>query len=115
MDFLKNILPDTPAKLEELVSIRKGQIVSMALSKVDNAQIALFAMSATELVSEETYWGDTVYYVLSGELVIGKDGLNHRLHDGEIMAVPAHSGHSLLAESDTKFMQITLNTNGEPK
>ncbi|MDL2269377.1 cupin domain-containing protein [Desulfosarcina sp. OttesenSCG-928-A07] len=110
MEFLKNILPETPVRLTDLISVRDGQIVSMALSRVENAQVALFALSASEMVSEEAYWGDTLYVVLSGELVVEKDQTRHIVSAGEMMAMPAHTGHALRADKDTKMLQITLNT-----
>lgn len=109
MEFLKHIPQEAPVRVEDLISVRCGQIVSMALSRVENAQVVLFALSEAEMVSEEAYWGDTLYYVVSGEIVVEKDQSRYTVSAGAMMAVPAHTGHAVQATCDTKLLQITLS------
>ena len=65
MNSLKNV-PTEPAMLAELINAKENQVVSMALSKRDDVTISVFSFSDNEGVSEEEYFGDTLYYVLEG-------------------------------------------------
>lgn len=109
MKYLKNVPNTEVAALEGLISIREGQIVSMAMSRSDQTQIVLFAIAAGELISEEIYPGDTLYYVLSGGIQIRQDQEVLLVRAGEALAVCADILHSLQALQDTKLLQITVN------
>lgn len=109
MKYLKNVPNTEVAALEGLISIREGQIVSMAMSRSDQTQIVLFAIAAGELISEEIYPGDTLYYVLSGGIQIRQDQEVLLVRAGEVLAVCADILHSLQALQDTKLLQITVN------
>lgn len=109
MEFFRNIQPETPARLEDLITVHEGQIISMALSRVENAQIILLSLAKKELITEEAYWGDTLYYVVSGELSIEKEDTRYTLTAGDVMAVSAHVGHALEAIQNTKLLQIQIN------
>ena len=109
MEFVKNMQPGVVLKLENMIEVRRGEIVSMALSSVDNAQIVLFALSAGELISEEAYFGDTMYQVLSGKVALESGGTRHQLSAGDAMAFSAHQGHALYVVDDSKLLQIILN------
>ena len=73
MDSLKNV-PTEPALLTELINAKKNQVVSMALSKRDDVTVSVFSFSDNEGISEEEYFGDTLYYVLEGKMSIGING-----------------------------------------
>ena len=109
MKYLRNIPEIEAAAMEELVSIRDGQIISMALSRSEHAWVVLFAMAAGELISEEIYPGDTMYHVLSGGVQIGQGQKEIPVMAGEALAVGAGVLHSLHVLQDTKMLQITLN------
>lgn len=109
MQFLKNLTENTPLRCVDLVSVKPCQIVSMALSAVDNASVTAFALAAGETISEETYPGDTLYQVLSGELHIQWETGHCAVSAGEILPIPADQLHALRAEQDTKLIQITLS------
>ena len=42
--------------------------MSMALSRSEHCQMTLLAFGDGESISEERYFGDTVYYVLEGDM-----------------------------------------------
>ena len=64
MEFLRNLPVDHPEELAGLIEIRPGRVVSMALSRSEHCQMTLLAFGDGESVSEERYFGDTLYYVL---------------------------------------------------
>ena len=79
MDILRNLPVQQPAALRELISIQPGRVVSMALSCSEHCQMTLLAFGDGESISEERYFGDTVYYVLEGE-AYHPPGADHPRH-----------------------------------
>lgn len=108
MQHIKNLPAGQAEKLSELVAIQPGRVVSMALSKNEHCQMTLLAFADGESVSEECYWGDTVYYVLEGEMPVQMDGQTVLLKAGECMAVPANVLHAVGGAQPFKLLQITL-------
>lgn len=107
MDSLKNV-PTEPTLLTELINAKKNQVVSMALSKRDDVTVSVFSFSDNEGVSEEEYFGDTLYYVLEGEMSISINEKTCELKQGECMAVEAKTSHAIGSKTAFKVMQITL-------
>ena len=83
MDSLKNV-PTEPALLTELINAKKNQVVSMALSKRDDVTVSVFSFSDNEGISEEEYFGDTLYYVLEGKMSIGINGKTYELNKANV-------------------------------
>ena len=107
MDSLKNV-PTEPTLLTELINAKKNQVVSMALSKRDDVTVSVFSFSDNEGVSEEEYFGDTLYYVLKGKMSISINEKTYELKQGECMAVEAKTSHAIGSKTAFKVMQITL-------
>lgn len=107
MNSLKNV-PTEPAMLAELINAKKNQVVSMALSKRDDVTVSVFSFSDNEGVSEEEYFGDTLYYVLEGEMSVSINEKTYELKQGECMAVEAKTSHAIGSKTSFKVMQITL-------
>lgn len=107
MNSLKNV-PTEPKMLSDLINAKKNQVVSMALSKRDDVTVSVFSFSDNEGVSEEEYFGDTLYYVLEGEMSISINEKTYELKQGECMAVEAKTSHAIGSKTAFKVMQITL-------
>ena len=108
MDYLKNIPQNTPVSLKETLKIHEGQLLSMALSQVDNAQVVGFAVSAGEDIGEEAYLGDALYLVLTGRTKINRGDAEFEVSAGEAAAVPAKESHALAFPVDSTYIQITI-------
>ena len=108
MEHLRNLPQDHAESLARMIAIQPGRVVSMALSRNEHCQMTLLAFADGESVSQEQYFGDTLYYVLEGEmpLVIGET--EHLLHAGDCMAVPAGVLHAVGGTTPFKLLQITL-------
>ena len=104
MEFLRNLPVDHPEELAGLIEIRPGRVVSMALSRSEHCQMTLLAFGDGESVSEERYFGDTLYYVLEGSMP-DKETV---LRAGACMAVPAGVTHAIGGEGPFKLLQITV-------
>lgn len=105
---LRNLPTESPASLASLIDIREGRVVSMALSKSDTCQMMLMAFGDGESVSEETYFGDTLYTVLEGEMPLFIGEAKHLLKAGDSLMIPAGTPHAVGGAGSFKLLQITL-------
>ena len=109
MDILRNLPVQQPAALSELISIQPGRVVSMALSRSEHCQMTLLAFGDGESISEECYFGDTLYYILEGALYVSVGEDSRCLQTGDCLAVPTHTPHAVVAPDGCKLLQITLS------
>ena len=109
MPFLKNLPTELPMELASLITPQNKQIVSMSLSDSPHMQISLFTFADQETVSEEEYFGDTMYLILEGETYITAKKTMHHLKTGETLMVPAHTLHAIGGKASFKVLQITIN------
>ena len=108
MEFLRNLPVDHPDELAGLIEIRPGRVVSMALSRSEHCQMTLLAFGDGESVSEERYFGDTLYYVLEGSMPVYQEDKETVLRAGACMAVPAGVTHAIGGAGPFKLLQITV-------
>ena len=108
MEFLRNLPVDHPEELAKLIEIRPGRVVSMALTRSEHCQMTLLAFGDGESVSEERYFGDTLYYVLEGSMPLRMESGERTLTAGQCLAVPAGVSHAVGGGGSFKLLQITL-------
>ena len=108
MEYLRNLPLKHAVQLADMISVQPGRVVSMALSRSDHCQMSLFSFGEGESVSEEQYFGDTLYYVLEGEMPLIFGGTEHVLRAGDCMAVPSGTPHAIGGTKAFKLLQITL-------
>ena len=108
MEHLKNLPLNHIENLSKMIDIQPGRVVSMALSKNEHCQMTLLAFADGESVSQEQYFGDTMYYVLEGEMPLTINDKKYLLHSGDCMAVPAGVLHAVGGTTPFKLLQITL-------
>ncbi|WP_418736723.1 cupin domain-containing protein, partial [Dysosmobacter sp.] len=84
---------------------------SMALSRSEHCQMTLLAFGDGESISEERYFGDTVYYVLEGDMPLRLEGHEVCLGAGDCLAVPAQTTHAIGGNGPFKLLQITIQSN----
>ena len=108
MDTLRNLPTDVPANLASLIDIREGRVVSMSLSKSDTCQIMLMAFGPGESVSEEIYFGDTLYTVLEGEMPLFIGNAKYLLKTGDSLMIPSGTSHAIGGAGGFKLLQMTL-------
>ncbi|MGC6175091.1 cupin domain-containing protein [Lacrimispora sp. 38-1] len=109
MACLRNLPTKAAKELASLITPKKNQIVSMNLSQSDHLQISLFTFADQETVSEEEYYGDTMYLVIEGETFITQKEEKHHLKQGDTLMVPARTVHAVGGKGSFKLLQITVN------
>ncbi len=108
MSQLRNLPTEAAQAFAELITVRNNQVISMALAKESGIKMTLLAFAEGEDVSEEQYFGDTLYYVLDGTAVICREEKESAVKTGEVLMVPAGVVHAVRGKGAFKLLQITL-------
>lgn len=109
MPILKNLPTQKAESIKELIDIRKGQVLSMALSNSEHVQMTILSFSENEMVSEESYFGDTMYILLEGETKIMMEDKEIHLCEGETCMIPSRTLHAVGGGKAFKILQIIVN------
>lgn len=110
MNTLKNLPTEGAQNLASLIDSKAHQVVSMALTSSDNVQVSLFTFADGEMVSEESYPGDTFYLLVEGETRIAVDDKAVPMVAGDILAIEANKLHAIGGGGSFKVLQVTLYT-----
>ncbi len=106
---LRNLPTDTAASLASLIDIKPGQVSSMALTRDAGFDLTLLAFAPGESVSEEEYFGDTLYLLVEGSARLTLPDSEVTLQAGEVFCVPAHILHAVEPINKSGFKILQLN------
>ncbi|NBC47579.1 MAG: cupin domain-containing protein [Gammaproteobacteria bacterium] len=109
MNRLKNLPSASTQNLASLIDAKAQQVVSMALSSSDTVQVSLFTFADGEMVSEESYPGDTFYLLVEGETKITLGDREIPMVAGDILAVEADRLHAIGGGTGFKVLQVTIH------
>lgn len=105
----RNIPTDAAAPLAQLIDTHSGQVSSMALTRNAGFDLTLLAFAPGESVSEEEYFGDTLYYVLEGAACVVLPDARVTLRAGEVLRVPAYVEHAVEGADERGFKLLQLS------
>ena len=106
---LRNLPTDAAASLAGLIDIKPGQVSSMALTRDAGFDLTLLAFAPGEAVSEEEYFGDTLYLLVEGAARVTLPDSEVTLQAGEVLRVPAHILHAVEPADGNGFKLLQLN------
>jgi len=95
--IIRHLSPGTVLSLGDQVACLPGQIVSKTLAQNDALSLTLFAFDQGEEIATHTSRGDALVTVLSGTGRITLDGVDHGLHAGQSILMPAQIPHAVFA------------------
>jgi len=107
MAHLKNIDHEKILKLQELVQVAPGQVVSKTLVQNSAVSVTLFAFAQGEEISSHKSEGDALVTVFEGIGRFTVNGQDYLLKAGDSMVMPAGLPHAIFAEADFKW-QLTV-------
>ena len=102
MDGMKNISKAEVLTLRDQVAYQSGQVVSRTLAQNEHVSVTLFSFDKGEEISTHESGGDAMVTCLDGVGRITIDGVEHILHEGESIVMPArapHIGHTRSSSS----------------
>ena len=105
---LKNIEKSTVLTLKEQVAYQPGQVVSKTLAQNDALSVTLFAFDKGEEISTHESGGDAMVTCLDGMGRITIDGVEHILHEGESIVMPARHPHAVYGQEQFKMLLVVV-------
>ncbi len=106
--MMKNYDIATVLTMKEQVAYQPGQVVSKTLAQNDAVSVTLFAFDKGEEISTHESGGDALVLCLDGEGLITVDGVEHILHEGESILMPARHPHAVFGQERFKMLLVVV-------
>jgi len=94
--------------LKELLEFQTSSVVSRTLESSKCGSVTAFAFDVGQELSEHTAPFDAIVVGVEGEAGIKISGKTYRLHEGEMIKMPANEPHSLSAITKFKMLLIMI-------
>lgn len=108
MDGMKNISKAEVLTLRDQVSYQSGQVVSRTLAQNEHVSVTLFSFDKGEEISTHKSGGDAMVTCLDGVGKITVDGVEHILHEGESIVMPARHPHAVYGQEQFKMLLVVV-------
>lgn len=108
MDSMKNISKAEVLTLRDQVAYQSGQVVSRTLAQNEHVSITLFSFDKGEEISTHESGGDAMVTCLDGMGRITIDGVEHILHEGESIVMPARHPHAVYGQEQFKMLLVVV-------
>ena len=108
MDGMKNISKAEVLTLRDQVAYQSGQVVSRTLAQIEHVSITLFSFDKGEEISTHESGGDAMVTCLDGVGRITIDGVEHILHEGESIVMPARHPHAVYGQEQFKMLLVVV-------
>lgn len=106
--LMKNIEKAQVLKLKDEVSYQPGQVVSKTLAQNDALSVTLFSFDKGEEISTHESGGDAFVTCLDGVGRITIDGVQHILHEGDSIVMPAKHPHAVYGLEQFKMLLVVV-------
>ena len=108
MDGMKNISKAEVLTLRDQVAYQSGQVVSRTLAQNEHVSVTLFWFDKGEESSTHKSGGDAMVTCLDGVGKITVDGVEHILHEGESIVMPARHPHAVYGQEQFKMLLVVV-------
>ena len=108
MDGMKNIRKAEVLTLRDQVAYQSGQVVSRTLAQNEHVSVTLFSFDKGEEISTHESGGDAMVTSLDGVGRITIDGVEHILHEGESIVMPARHPHAVYGQEQFKMLLVVV-------
>lgn len=108
MDGMKNISKAEVLTLRDQVAYQSGQVVSRTLAQNEHVSVTLFSFDKGEEISTHESGGDAMVTCLDGVGRITIDGVEHVLHEGESIVMPARHPHAVYGQEQFKMLLVVV-------
>lgn len=108
MDGMKNISKAEVLTLRDQVAYQSGQVVSRTLAQNEHVSVTLFSFDKGEEISTHESGGDAMVTCLDGVGRITIDGIEHILHEGESIVMPARHPHAVYGQEQFKMLLVVV-------
>ena len=108
MGGMKNISTAEVLTLRDQVAYQSGQVVSRTLAQNEHVSVTLFSFDKGEEISTHESGGDAMVTCLDGMGRITIDGVEHILHEGESIVMPARHPHAVYGQEQFKMLLVVV-------
>lgn len=108
MDGMKNISKAEVLTLRDQVAYQSGQVVSRTLAQNEHVSVTLFSFDKGEEISTHESGGDAMVTCLDGVGRITIDGVEHILHEGQSIVMPARHPHAVYGQEQFKMLLVVV-------
>ncbi len=108
MDGMKNISKAEVLTLRDQVAYQSGQVVSRTLAQNEHVSVTLFSFDKGEEIITHESGGDAMVTCLDGVGRITIDGVEHILHEGESIVMPARHPHAVYGQEQFKMLLVVV-------
>ena len=108
MDGMKNISKAEVLTLRDQVAYQSGQVVSRTLAQNEHVSVTLFSFDNGEEISTHESGGDAMVTCLDGVGRITIVGVEHILHEGESIVMPARHPHAVYGQEQFKMLLVVV-------
>ncbi len=108
MSAIKNMEKSKVLTLKDEVAYQPGQVVSKTLAQNDALSVTLFAFDKNEEISTHESGGDAFVTCLDGIGRVTIDGVEHVLHEGESIVMPARHPHAVFGQEQFKMLLVVV-------
>ncbi len=108
MSAIKNMEKSKVLTLKDEVAYQPGQVVSKTLAQNDALSVTLFAFDKNEEISTHESGGDAFVTCLDGVGRVTIDGVEHVLHEGESIVMPARHPHAVFGQEQFKMLLVVV-------
>lgn len=108
MDGMKNISKAEVLTLRDQVAYQSGQVVSRTLAQNEHVSVTLFSFDKGEEIRTHESGGDAMVTCLDGVGRITIDGVEHILHEGESIVMPARHPHAVYGQEQFKMLLVVV-------
>ncbi len=96
--------------IKNLVDYQEGSVVSREIISEKTGTCTIFAFDQGQGLSEHTAPFDAVVFCLDGEAEVTISGQPYRVHEGEMIIMPAQKPHALKAIAKFKMLLVMIRT-----
>ena len=108
MDGMKNISKAEVLTLRDQVAYQSGQVVSRTLAQNEHVSVTLFSFDKGEEISTHESGGDAMVTCLDGVGRTPINGVEHILHEGESIVMPARHPHAVYGQEQFKMLLVVV-------
>lgn len=105
---MKNISKAEVLTLRDQVAYQSGQVVSRTLAQNEHVSVTLFSFDKGEEISTHESGGDAMVTCLDGVGKITVDGVEHILHEGQSIVMPARHPHAVYGQEQFKMLLVVV-------
>lgn len=112
---MRNMEQNRLLLLAEQIPVRPGAVISQNLERRAGGEITLYSFGNGEGISEQTLFGDVLYYVLGGMARFGLPGGQRTAKAGDALLAKAGTPHWVEAEGGLQILYIQVFQRGDEK